>query len=165
MAKEHLPIYGVGPFYTIGIISCTVLGIIFSSIGFLESGKIENTVIIIGFVMMGIFLMVSGFCVWKMAVLGNKSIGKYIESNRLCTTGVYSIVRNPIYSGIMFMCTGALMIAHNLWLLFLPFLYWIAMTIMLKCSEEKWLRKLYGQEYAEYCRRVNRCIPWRTRKC
>lgn len=25
---------------------------------------------------------------------------------------------------------------------------------------KKWLKNLYGREYEEYCRRVNRCIPW-----
>ena len=40
------------------------------------------------------------------------------------------------------------------------FFYWIFMTVLMKCTEEKWLKNLYGGEYEEYCRRVNRCIPW-----
>lgn len=27
-------------------------------------------------------------------------------------------------------------------------------------TEEKWLLDLYGEEYAEYKKNVNRCIPW-----
>jgi len=27
-------------------------------------------------------------------------------------------------------------------------------------TEEKWLLKVYGDEYAEYKKIVNRCIPW-----
>ena len=30
----------------------------------------------------------------------------------------------------------------------------------LKLTEEKWLFDLYGQDYADYRKRVNRCIPW-----
>ncbi len=30
----------------------------------------------------------------------------------------------------------------------------------MKNTEEKWLLELYGIEYANYCKRVNRCIPW-----
>lgn len=30
----------------------------------------------------------------------------------------------------------------------------------MKHTEEKWLAALYGREYADYCKRVNRCIPW-----
>lgn len=164
MKKEHLPIYGVGPFYGVGVIGTTVLAIVLSAMEVIKSGKIENPIIISGFVIAGILIGLVGFFVWKPAALGDKSIDKYIESNTLCTTGVYSLVRNPCYSGIMLTCTGALLIAHNLWFLILPFVYWIAMTIMLKCSEEKWLRNLYGQEYVEYCKKVNRCIPWFPKK-
>ena len=31
-------------------------------------------------------------------------------------------------------------------------------------TEEKWLLDLYGDEYAAYKKRVNRCIPWIPRK-
>ena len=39
-------------------------------------------------------------------------------------------------------------------------LFWLEMTIVLKNTEEKWLKDLYGEEYVEYCKNVNRCIPW-----
>lgn len=162
--KEHLPIYGVGPFYGIGIIASTVISVILSCIGLLDSGKIKEIFLILIFIISGIAIALIGFFIWKAAALGNKSIDKYIETNTLCTTGVYSFVRNPCYSGIMLMCTGVLLIAHNLWLLILPLIFWISMTVMLKCSEEKWLSKLYGDEYTEYCKRVNRCIPWFHKK-
>ena len=164
MEKEHLPIYGVGPFYGVGIIAATVIGIVLSVTGVIKSGRIENTGLIVGFIVMGLVILLLGFFIWKAAALGSKSIDKYIELNTLCTTGVYSIVRNPCYSGIMLMCTGLLFMVHNLWLLILPVVYWLAMTILMKCSEEKWLKDLYGQEYVEYCKTVNRCIPWFPKK-
>lgn len=164
MEKEHLPIYGVGPYYGAGIIVVTIIGIVLSVIGRMESGKIENTGIKMAFIFVGIVIFLLGLFVWKVAALGSKSIDKYIESNTLCTIGVYSIVRNPCYSGIMLMCTGFLFMAHNLWLLILPVVYWISMTILMKCSEEKWLKDLYGQAYIDYCKKVNRCIPWFPRK-
>ena len=73
-------------------------------------------------------------------------------------------MRNPCYSGIMLMCSGGLLIAHNLWLLILPVFYWAAMTVLMKCTEEKRLKELYRQEYIDYCKNVNRCIPWFPRK-
>ncbi len=91
-------------------------------------------------------------------------IDEGIETNTLTTTGVYGMVRNPIYSGFMLACTGALFIANNLWLLLLPPVFWLYMTLLMKATEEKWLRDLYGKEYEEYLRRVNRCIPWIKRK-
>lgn len=158
--KGHLPIYGVGPFYGIGVIFLTVVGIIISVLGLLNSGMIHNTILVMVFITLGVLVIIGGFIVWKSAALGKGSIDEYIESNTLCTTGIYRIVRNPCYSGIVMMCTGLLLIAHNLWLLILPFIFWIVMTIMLINSEEKWLKDLYGQEYIDYCKKVNRCIPW-----
>ena len=38
---------------------------------------------------------------------------------------------------------------------------WLIMTAVLKQTEEKWLLKLYGEKFAQYCCRVNRCIPFR----
>ena len=40
------------------------------------------------------------------------------------------------------------------------FIFWALMAIMLKPTEEKWLRNLYGTEYDAYCKRVNRTWPW-----
>ena len=55
---------------------------------------------------------------------------------------------------------GMLLISGNLFFCPLFLFYWIFMTVLMKCTEEKWLKSLYGREYEEYCRRVNRCIPW-----
>ena len=160
----HLPIYGVGPYYGAGIIILTLAGIVLSITGILDSGKITNNVVVVVMVIFGIVLFVEGFFVWKFAAIGKKSIDKYIKNNKLCKTGIYSIVRNPCYSGIMYMCSGVVFAAHNVWLLLLPVIFWITMTILMKKTEEKWLAVLYGQEYTAYCKKVNRCIPWFPRK-
>lgn len=81
----------------------------------------------------------------------------------MITTGVYAYVRNPVYSAFLMMCTGALLLANNVFLLILPVIYWIFLTVLMKCTEEKWLANLYGREYVEYCKKVNRCIPFFTR--
>ena len=161
--KEHLSMYGVGPFYGISILLITAIMIVLSCMGILP-GKIEVPFLIVLFVVFGIFVAIFGFMIWKKASLGAESIDGYIKSNALCKTGVYGIVRNPCYSGIMLICTGALLIAHNYLLMVLPFIYWLAMTIMLICSEERWLNKMYGEEYKIYRGRVNRCIPWFPKK-
>lgn len=162
MKKEngHLPVYGVGPYYGGAIIAMTIIGIILSVTGTLESGIITGMILKFLLIGIGACLVVAGFLVWKPAALGKNSIDGYIESNTLCTTGIYRIVRNPCYSGIMLACTGAILMAHNLWLLILPVVYWLLMTVLMKCTEEKWLTQQYGQEYIDYCKRVHRCIPW-----
>lgn len=157
--KKHLPVYGVGPFYGIIIIAATAAGIILSATGKLDFSRLTFSKI--PFILIGTAIAVFGFYVWYKAAF---SIEKYIKGNTLCTDGIYAWVRNPCYSGIMLMCTGALFMANNLVLLLLPVLYWIFMTILMKNTEEKWLLELYGEAYSEYCRRVNRCIPFPRRK-
>ena len=63
------------------------------------------------------------------------------------------------YFGAGVILTGGLLVC-NLWLLILPPLWWLAMTLLVTHTEEKWLTEYYGKEYLDYCRRVNRCIPW-----
>lgn len=154
--QEHLPRYGVGPFYVVGITLLTMLGLIFSKTEFLKSGDFPQLSVL--FYIIGTVLMVFGTCVWCAAIFGKK-IGDDIRSNTLATTGIYAYVRNPIYSGIAIFLTGILLLAHNLWLLILPFVFWASMTVLMICTEEKWLTKLYGDEYLAYCKKVNRCIP------
>ena len=114
--------------------------------------KIPLTVLGAAFIILWIML-------WALAVFKSK-IDKGIENNILVTDGVYSFVRNPIYSAFMIGCIGVLLICSNLCLLILPVLFWIFLTVLIKNTEEKWLHELYGKEFEEYCKRVNRCIPW-----
>lgn len=153
--KKHLPIYGVGPIYGIGILLITVVFVVLSYIDKIPVLKVS--VLKIPFIIVGIIVAAIGFYVWFKAAF---KIDKYIVSNKLCTEGIYSVVRNPCYSGIMLMCDGVLFISNNLYLFILPFVYWTAMTLLMKCTEEKWLLQLYGQEYIDYCKSVNRCIPF-----
>ena len=159
-SQKHLPRYGVGPFYVFGIAALTVFGMLAARTELLRSGEVY--VLRIPFLILGILLMLFGTYVWCAAVFG-KRIGNDIRSNTLATTGIYANVRNPIYSGIAITLTGVLLLAHNLWLLLLPPVFWTSMTVLIICTEEKWLTKLYGEEYLAYCKRVNRCIPWFSR--
>ena len=66
---EHLPIYGVGPFYGVGIILSTIICIVLSAIGVLNSGKIHNTVFMIVFILAGVLIIIGGCLVWKLSPL------------------------------------------------------------------------------------------------
>ncbi|MCM1194225.1 MAG: isoprenylcysteine carboxylmethyltransferase family protein [Acetatifactor muris] len=155
--KKHLPMMGVGPVYVAVIIAMTVIAVIAGRNAAFEKGMI--TFLKIPLFILGILLILLGVYLWAGAMFRSK-IDSHIAENSLATTGVYALVRNPIYSAFMFFCTGALMIAGNLFFLPLFFFYWIFMTVLMKCTEERWLGNLYGKEYEEYLSRVNRCIPW-----
>ncbi|MCM1145285.1 MAG: isoprenylcysteine carboxylmethyltransferase family protein [Lachnoclostridium sp.] len=161
MKKQHLPMMGVGPFYVAVIIAVTVIAVIMGRNAAFENGRVDS--LKIPLFIIGILLILLGVYLWTGAMLRSK-IDSHIIENNLATTGVYALVRNPIYSAFMFFCTGALMIAGNLIFLPLFFFYWLFMTVLMRCTEEKWLKNLYGREYEEYLSRVNRCIPWNGKK-
>ena len=161
MKKNHLPILGVGPMYVITIILMTVISIILSTTRMIPIITFTNIRLI--FVLIGILCFIIGITLWLKAVIIDR-LDAHIIKNELVTTGVYAYVRNPVYSAFMFVCTGVLLIYGNLVLLVLPIIYWGFMTVLMKLTEEKWLEDLYGKEYVQYRRRVNRCIPWKGKE-
>ncbi len=148
--------YGVGPAYVAIIMIATTAGIFLSKTGRIAFAATGGLKII--FMIFGIALLALAVFMWLKAVIFDR-IDRSIAENRLFTGGIYACVRNPIYSAFLFLCTGAILICGNALLFPLPFLYWLFLTVLMKNTEEKWLLDLYGQEYTEYCRMVNRCIP------
>ena len=155
--QDHLPIYGVGPLYVYVIAALTLAAVLLRNMPVFSSGKLAglHTPLLI----LGVLFIAAGIALWIYAVPVSK-IDDGIKENRLVTTGAYAMVRNPIYSAAMIACTGVLLIVGNAWFFVLPFAYWLFMTLLMKATEEKWLKDLYGAEYEDYCRRVNRCWPW-----
>ena len=158
---KKMSVLGIGPVYVISCLIITILSIYISEKGFLNSGKVYE---LKGFMLLiGAVCITLGIVLWIKAVISQKMV-KAIKNNKLLTTGVYSIVRNPIYSAFYFVLTGLLLIEANLWLLILPIIFWIYMTVLLKLTEEKWLLDAFGEEYIKYCSSVNRVFPWIPKK-
>ena len=72
--------------------------------------------------------------------------------------------RASMYSGWWFFIFGVSLMWHNVFLLVTPVINWLILKIVLINTEEKWLFNLYGDEYAEYKKHVNRLIPFKRRK-
>ena len=157
MKKNTLPVFGVGPIYAVSCLLLTAFGLFLKKKGFLNGGDLpglKSEAMRIGFML--IFI---GVALWIYAVLIQR-ISKEISSGHLVTIGIYSIVRNPIYLAFLCVCTGILITAHNVYLLIIPVVLYIFLTVLMKQTEEKWLLEKFGTEYAEYCKHVNRVIPW-----
>ena len=160
--KNHLSVFGIGPALCFPMVIISAVAIVLSVKGiipFAITNKTCNIILLVA----GILLILEGMLCFVGADFGGGLV-ENIKSNHLKTNGSYAFVRNPCYAVYFLGCTGALLIAHNPVLLVLPFVFWLEMTIVLKNTEEKWLRNLYGQEYVDYCKKVNRCIPWFTKK-
>lgn len=152
--NKHLSVLGVGPLYVISILILTIIALILNQLNVVYKIKVLNNFLII----LAIISILIAISLWVSAVLFSKVRTK-IKENTLVTTGVYSIVRNPIYSAFLFLFTGILLFTRNLYLLIFPIIFWIYLTYLLKETEEKWLKDKFKEEYQKYMKKVNRIIP------
>lgn len=159
--KGHLPVYGVGPVCVYLMVGVLILLVVLRHFGVLDSGAVPE--LRVPFSVVGVVLIAGGVYMWISTVIIGR-ISDDILENRLCTTGMYAIVRNPIYSAIAIALTGVGLLLCNWWFLLFPVFCWVDITLMMKATEEKWLVDVYGEEYVDYSKRVNRCIPWFPRK-
>ena len=152
--NKHLSVLGVGPLYVISILTLTIIALILNQLNVVYKIKVLNKFLII----LAIISILIAISLWVSAVLFSKVKTK-IKENTLVTTGVYSIVRNPIYSAFLFLFTCILLCTRNLYLLIFPIIFWIYLTYLLKETEEKWLKDKFKEEYQKYMKKVNRIIP------
>ncbi len=78
---------------------------------------------------------------------------------QLVITGLYHHVRNPIYLGALLALIGHIAWSGSLLVIAYFLCYVIAFDILIVFFEEPVLKKMFGTEYEEYCRKVPRWIP------
>jgi len=102
------------------------------------------------------------FCSAAIWALGKQwsLAARLVEGHRLVKEGPYSVVRNPIYTGMfgMLLATG-LAVSHWIGLLIAVGLFAIGTAIRVR-SEEKLLREAFGREFEEYAQCVPAVIPF-----
>lgn len=158
---QQLPLFGIGPGLVSAMAFLIIIGVILSCTALKEWNC--GGAGIWAFRIVGALLMIGGFMLWYIGAL-RSGMDENITDNKLKTDGIYAWVRNPMYSGWGMFMVGVSFLWHNYCLLIAPALCWGLMTVVLENTEEKWLLKTYGTEYQNYCKRVNRCIPWFPRK-
>lgn len=100
-----------------------------------------------------------------LGVAGVRALGRNrsvypmpLADGHLVQTGVYSIVRHPLYSSLILLTLGWSLLWSSSPGLIVSF----ALTLVLNgkaIREERWLREKYS-EYGRYAGRVRRLIPW-----
>lgn len=77
----------------------------------------------------------------------------------LNTTGMYSIVRHPLYVGNFFMWLGIALLLSNIWfVLIFALSYWLYYERIMY-AEEAFLREKFGDEYLNWANSVPTFIP------
>jgi len=150
--NKSMSFWGIGPVF--GILSVTVSGIAaYFTFNYPEIYRFECCQVLI--YILGGIITLFGLYLW---IGEGGKIDNYIKNNILAKKGGYGIVRNPIYSGILFVMTGVFLCLQS-WLLLasIPFNYFI--LILLLNREDSVLIKTFGEEYLQYKKQVNSIIP------
>lgn len=80
-------------------------------------------------------------------------------ADKVNTTGIYSIVRHPLYVGNFLMWTGVALLTQNFWFLMTYiFLYWVYYERIM-FAEEQFLRKKFGEKYTNWALKTPAFIP------
>jgi protein-S-isoprenylcysteine O-methyltransferase Ste14 len=114
-------------------------------------------------VWLGFILTLAGlaFACWARVILGRNWSGvvQLKQDHELIVRGPYSMVRHPIYTGLLLAFLGSAL-AIGEWRALLATVI-VAISFWRKLRlEERWLLDLFGQQYADYMQRVKALVPW-----
>jgi protein-S-isoprenylcysteine O-methyltransferase Ste14 len=81
------------------------------------------------------------------------------ETTSLVTAGLFSHVRNPIFSGMLLAAVGLMLMVPNVLSAVGLASSFIGIEIQVRRVEEPYLIRVHGSRYLSYARRVGRFIP------
>ncbi|HUI30170.1 MAG TPA: isoprenylcysteine carboxylmethyltransferase family protein [Candidatus Acidoferrales bacterium] len=99
------------------------------------------------------------WCVFTFAFIGKGTPAPFDPPRRLVIRGPYRFVRNPMYIGAGSALAGAALFYESLPLLGYTVVFFVITHLFATWYEEPTLRKTFGKEYEEYCRRIHRWLP------
>jgi protein-S-isoprenylcysteine O-methyltransferase Ste14 len=97
---------------------------------------------------------------WPVYVLGNRFSGLVAiqEGHTLMTNGIYSIIRNPSYLGLLVNMLGWSLAFRSIAGVLLTALMLVPLVVRMN-AEERLLQSEFGVEYEAYRARTSRLIP------
>lgn len=106
---------------------------------------------------LGFIVLLTGVLL-RMAARGHKKSHSQ-RSEKLVTSGPYTLVRNPMYLGSFLMGAGFILMVWPWWSLPLFAALFYARFTRQIIKEEAYLLKIGDEGYARYCKRVPRIFP------
>lgn len=80
-------------------------------------------------------------------------------ADTLNTTGIYSIVRHPLYVGNLLMWLGPAMLTGHFWFIIAFCLFYWVYYERIMFAEEQFLRRKFGEKYIDWSKDVPAFIP------
>lgn len=107
----------------------------------------------------GLVLLIAGavICTAGVTKFGLLRRMSGLATNHLITGGIYRWSRNPQNVGLGLALVGLAFAGRSAFALLLTVLFWTVLRIYLP-MEEKYLHRIFGEEYQAYCARTGRYI-------
>jgi protein-S-isoprenylcysteine O-methyltransferase Ste14 len=106
----------------------------------------------------GYLLLAFGVILWGAAVV---QLLTGFSRGKLVTTGAYGVVRNPIYSSVIFFILPAVALLTLTWVYLVASVFLYAGVMIFIGKEERQLTQAFGSEYEAYTARVDRMVPFK----
>ena len=81
------------------------------------------------------------------------------EMTALVTTGVFKLIRHPIYTGALILLAGLTLAVPNALAIAALIAAFVGVEILVRLIEEPHLRRVHGERYAAYARAAGRFVP------
>jgi protein-S-isoprenylcysteine O-methyltransferase Ste14 len=111
---------------------------------------------------LGVLIILGGIALGISAVKEMQAANTPFEiskpSTEIVTSGVFQRSRNPIYLGMLLLCTGIAILANSLWILILVLPFAIVLQKGVIDREEAYLEQKFGDKYLRYKAKVRRWI-------
>ena len=108
----------------------------------------------------GLGSAIYAWCVWDFAAFGRGTPAPIDAPKKLVARGLYRFVRNPMYLGVLIVVLGWVALYQTLGLVIYIASVASCFHLFIVLYEEPHLRRQFGEDYAEYCGRVPRWLPW-----
>jgi protein-S-isoprenylcysteine O-methyltransferase Ste14 len=111
------------------------------------------------FFLWGLGAIISSWCVWDFYSKGEGTPAPIDPPKNLVISGLYSYVRNPMYTGIL-----SILLGHIIWFESLALMVYFAVLfgifhLFVLYYEEPHLTETFGPSYKNYMKKVPRWLP------
>jgi protein-S-isoprenylcysteine O-methyltransferase Ste14 len=105
----------------------------------------------------GIFVLL--WCVRDFYIIGKGTLAPWDPPKRLVVVGLYRIVRNPMYVGVLGVVLGWSLVAGSPLLAIYAAVLAIGFHLRVVLYEEPVLRRQFGDDWTRYRAAINRWLP------
>jgi protein-S-isoprenylcysteine O-methyltransferase Ste14 len=110
----------------------------------------------------GIIIIVAGLIfsvpALRQFIKSRNTVITFKPAASLQTNGIYSVSRNPMYTGLLFQYLGLALIFGNWWTLILFPVLIVLVQYLIILPEERYLMRAFGNSYSDYKNKVRRWI-------